>query len=63
MVAFSVSGEAECQADITLAQIPPGFGHKLDRQKEVDEGEPLELRAKVDGSPIPTAKWYALTIS
>ncbi|XP_045774482.1 obscurin isoform X7 [Maniola jurtina] len=58
VVAFSVSGEAECQADITLAQIPPGFGHKLDRQKEVDEGEPLELRTKVDGSPIPTAKWF-----
>ncbi|XP_069362837.1 obscurin isoform X3 [Maniola hyperantus] len=58
VVAFSVSGEAECQADIILAQIPPGFGHKLDRQKEVDEGEPLELRTKVDGSPIPTAKWF-----
>ncbi|CAH0724488.1 unnamed protein product, partial [Brenthis ino] len=55
--AFSVSGEAECEAMITLAQIPPGFSHKLDRQKEVDEGEPLELKAKVDGSPIPTAKW------
>ncbi|XP_023945007.2 obscurin isoform X5 [Bicyclus anynana] len=58
VVAFSVSGEAECQADISLAQIPPGFAHKLDRQKEVDEGEPLELRAKVDGSPIPNAKWF-----
>lgn len=52
-----MSGEAECEAMITLAQIPPGFAHKLDRQKEVDEGEPLELKAKVDGSPIPTAKW------
>ncbi|XP_039752215.1 obscurin-like isoform X4 [Pararge aegeria] len=58
VVAFSVSGEAESQADISLAQIPPGFAHKLDRQKDVDEGEPLELRTKVDGSPIPTAKWF-----
>ncbi|XP_050346623.1 obscurin isoform X3 [Nymphalis io] len=56
--AMSVSGEAECEAMITLAQIPPGFSHKLDRQKDVDEGEPLELKAKVDGSPIPTAKWF-----
>ncbi|XP_046962552.1 obscurin isoform X6 [Vanessa cardui] len=55
--AMSVSGEAECEAMISLAQIPPGFSHKLDRQKDVDEGEPLELKAKVDGSPIPTAKW------
>ncbi|CAH2103000.1 unnamed protein product [Euphydryas editha] len=56
--AMSASGEAECEAMITLGQIPPGFSHKLDRQKDVDEGEPLELRAKVDGSPIPNAKWF-----
>lgn len=55
---MSASGEAECEAMITLGQVPPGFSHKLDRQKDVDEGEPLELKAKVDGSPIPTAKWY-----
>ncbi|XP_061385571.1 obscurin isoform X3 [Danaus plexippus] len=57
VVASSVSGSAECSAAISLAQIPPGFSHKLDRQKEVDEGEPLELKVKVDGSPIPKAKW------
>ncbi|XP_041975028.1 obscurin-like isoform X6 [Aricia agestis] len=56
--AVSVSGEAECTAMISLGQSAPGFVHKLDRQRDVDEGEPLELKAKVDGSPMPTAKWY-----
>lgn len=55
--AVSLSGEAECEAAVSLAQTPPGFAHKLERQKDVDEGEPLELKAKLDGSPIPTAKW------
>ncbi|XP_047520181.1 obscurin isoform X3 [Pieris napi] len=57
-VARNLSGEASTEAEISLAQVSPGFVHKLDRQKEVDEGEPLELKAKVDGSPIPTAQWF-----
>lgn len=40
-----------------MAQTPPGFLQKLDRAADVDEGEPLELKAKLDGSPIPTVKW------
>ncbi|CAG4950620.1 unnamed protein product [Parnassius apollo] len=56
--AVNLSGEAECEAQISLAQTSPGFAHKLERQKDVDEGEPLELKAKLDGSPIPTAKWF-----
>ncbi|XP_026738493.1 obscurin isoform X2 [Trichoplusia ni] len=56
--AVSLAGEAVCEAPITLEQKSPGFAHKLERQKDVDEGEPLELKAKLDGSPIPTAKWY-----
>lgn len=55
---MNLAGEAFCNADILLAQTAPGFAHKLDRQRDVDEGEPLELKAKLDGSPIPTAKWY-----
>lgn len=55
--AVNVCGEAVCEAPITLGQTSPGFTHKLDRQRDVDEGEPLELKCKVDGSPIPTAKW------
>lgn len=52
-----MAGEALCEAAISIAKTTPGFTHKLDRSREVDEGEPLELKAKVDGSPIPTAKW------
>lgn len=54
---MSLAGEAVCEAAITLEQKSPGFAHKLERQKDVDEGDLLELKAKVDGSPIPTAKW------
>nr|XP_049692295.1 obscurin isoform X6 [Helicoverpa armigera] len=56
--AVSLAGEASCEAPISLEQKAAGFAHKLDRQKDVDEGEPLELKAKLDGSPIPTAKWF-----
>ncbi|XP_061708256.1 obscurin isoform X3 [Cydia pomonella] len=56
--AVSLAGEAFCEAPISLAQSAPGFAHRLERQKDVDEGEPLELKAKLDGSPIPTAKWF-----
>ncbi|XP_045498877.1 obscurin isoform X7 [Colias croceus] len=58
VVAMNLSGEATTEAMISLAQLAPGFVHKLERQLDVDEGEPLELKAKVDGSPIPTAMWY-----
>ncbi|XP_035445105.2 obscurin isoform X5 [Spodoptera frugiperda] len=56
--AVSLAGEAVCEAAITLEQKSPGFAHKLERQKDVDEGDLLELKAKVDGSPMPTAKWF-----
>ncbi|XP_028176186.1 obscurin [Ostrinia furnacalis] len=56
--AVSLAGEAVCEAEISLARASPGFVHKLEKQKDVDEGEPLELKCKVDGSPIPVAKWY-----
>ncbi|XP_063549021.1 obscurin isoform X4 [Cydia strobilella] len=56
--AVSLAGEAFCEAPISLAQSAAGFAHRLERQKDVDEGEPLELKAKLDGSPIPTAKWF-----
>ncbi|XP_075991763.1 obscurin isoform X5 [Anticarsia gemmatalis] len=56
--AVSLAGEAICEAPITLSASTPGFTHKLERQKDVDEGEPLELKAKLDGSPLPTVKWF-----
>lgn len=37
-----------------MLQTPPTFGKKLERSEDVIEGEPLELKAKVNGSPKPT---------
>ncbi|XP_052748802.1 obscurin isoform X3 [Galleria mellonella] len=56
--AVSLAGSASCEAKVSLGRGAPGFAHKLPRQHDVDEGEPLELKTKLDGSPIPTAKWY-----
>lgn len=58
MRAANPVGDIESEAELKLAQIPPGFLQKLERAADVDEGEPLELKAKLDGSPIPTVAWY-----
>lgn len=39
-------------------QKAPNFIRKLDRAAEVDQGEPLELKCIVEGSPIPKATWF-----
>lgn len=36
-----------------MLQTPPSFGKKLDRNLDVNEEEPLELKAKINGSPKP----------
>ncbi|XP_059058380.1 obscurin, partial [Achroia grisella] len=56
--AASLAGSAQCEAQVSLGRAAPGFSHKLPRQQDVDEGEPLVLKAKLDGSPVPAAKWY-----
>lgn len=43
---------------IAISRILPSFDRKLDRAMELKEGDFLELNAKVDGSPLPTATWY-----
>lgn len=53
-VAVNVVGEAETTGRITMVQTPPTLSKKLDRNLDVNEGEPLELRAKIGGSPKPT---------
>ncbi|XP_066148174.1 obscurin isoform X4 [Euwallacea fornicatus] len=57
-VAVNVVGEAETSARISMVQTPPTLSKKLDRNLDVNEGEPLELRAKIGGSPKPKAMWY-----
>ncbi|KAK5640122.1 hypothetical protein RI129_010933 [Pyrocoelia pectoralis] len=57
-MAINCAGEAETTAAITLVQSPPSFGKHFDRNEGVDEGEPMELKAKILGSPRPTVAWF-----
>ena len=41
-----------------MTRFPPKFFAKLPKSLDIDEGQPLELLANVDGSPIPIVKWY-----
>lgn len=40
-----------------MNQLPPVIGKGFPRSEEVSEGEPLELKCKIDGSPVPKVKW------
>ncbi|KAG5881050.1 hypothetical protein JTB14_033964 [Gonioctena quinquepunctata] len=57
-MAINVVGEAETTSRISMLQTPPSFGKKLDRNQDVNEGEPLELKAKINGSPKPIISWF-----
>lgn len=56
-MAANVAGAAETVARIVMLQTPPGFGKKLERSEEFNEGEPIELKAKINGSPKPTVSF------
>uniref|UniRef100_A0A1B6FN80 Obscurin n=1 Tax=Cuerna arida TaxID=1464854 RepID=A0A1B6FN80_9HEMI len=55
--AANLAGEAESSAMLKMAQIPPSFAKTLDRSVDLAEGDTLDLKAKVDGSPMPSVKW------
>jgi hypothetical protein len=40
-----------------MAQVPPFFGRPIERAIEVDEGDVLDIKTKLDGSPVPKIKW------
>lgn len=40
-----------------MIKAAPTFIRKLDRAVDVDEGEPLELKCVVEGSPLPAVTW------
>lgn len=58
MTASNLAGQAECSAQLQMAQTPPSFINYMDKYHEIDEGETLSIKMKVDGSPIPTVRWY-----
>ncbi|XP_024939523.1 obscurin isoform X4 [Cephus cinctus] len=57
-VASNVSGKVETSGKLNMIRAAPSFSRALPRSADVDEGEPLELKAKLDGSPIPSVKWF-----
>nr|XP_046471274.1 obscurin isoform X8 [Neodiprion pinetum] len=57
-IASNIAGTVDTFAQLSLAKSAPTFSRTLPRSAEVDEGEPLELKAKLDGSPIPSVKWF-----
>lgn len=56
--ATNVIGSAQSSCQLKMELITPTFGQTLPRSLEVDEGEPLELKAKIDGSPMPEVAWF-----
>ena len=56
--AANVAGSAQTICNLTMQLIAPSFGNLLPKSTEVDEGDSLELKVKVDGSPIPEIVWY-----
>lgn len=57
VTASNLVGQAECSAQLAMAQIKPSFAKPLEKNWEVDEGDKLEIKTKLDGSPIPVVKW------
>lgn len=57
-VATNIVGATEAKFQLTLLQSSPSFAKKLDKAAEVSQGDKLELKCVVDGSPMPTVKWF-----
>ncbi|XP_066993446.2 obscurin isoform X3 [Anabrus simplex] len=56
--ASNLVGDAETSANLIMTQLPPSFGRPLDRAAEVDENDLLDLKCKLNGSPIPKVQWF-----
>ncbi|XP_072157516.1 protein Obscurin isoform X4 [Bemisia tabaci] len=56
--AWNIAGEAKSNCRMKMFNILPSFSTTLSRSVELTEKEPLELRAKADGSPAPSIKWF-----
>lgn len=58
VVATNIAGETSAKFKLALAQLSPTFVKKLDKAAEVNQGDKLELKCVVDGSPLPKVAWY-----
>nr|XP_012153983.1 PREDICTED: muscle M-line assembly protein unc-89-like isoform X1 [Megachile rotundata] len=56
--ATNVAGSAQTKGTLKMKLITPTFDQGLPKSTEVDEGDTLELKAKVDGSPMPEIAWF-----
>lgn len=56
-VASNIAGDTEEKFHLTILELAPVFETKFDRFIEIPEGERLELKCKVDGSPLPKVRW------
>lgn len=56
-VASNIAGDTEVKFRLTVLESAPVFASKFDRFIELPEGEKLELKCKVDGSPLPSVRW------
>lgn len=56
-VASNIAGDTEAVFRLAVLESAPIFATRFDKFKEIPEGEKLELKCKVDGSPLPKVKW------
>lgn len=56
-IASNIAGDTEEKFHLAILELAPVFADKFDRFIEIPEGEKLELKCKVDGSPLPKVRW------
>ena len=57
-LAKNAGGQVDTTCHLVINQIPPTILRRLERHVDTAEGQPLELVAKVTGSPKPELKWF-----
>ncbi|CAH1393217.1 unnamed protein product [Nezara viridula] len=56
--AYSLAGHVDTYCYVKLELLSPAFSKSLGRALAVEEGEPLELKCKIEASPCATVKWF-----
>lgn len=58
MRASNIAGDTEIPFGLSVLELAPIFEGKFDKFMEIPETEKLDLKCKVDGSPLPIVKWF-----